>query len=660
MKLLTMKLENFQAIGNLTLDFNGLNKTIRGNNGTGKTTVANAQSWLLTGKSSADEKNYSPKTQDASGLDHSVECSYSLDDGRVVTLKKTLREKYTKKRGSTTAEFSGHEVLHYIDDVPVKEKEYQDFLVGCCGVTEEIQMMTNVSYFAETMKWDKRRKLLLDMCGDYSDDYIIASNPELLDLKTILLKPGNADQFYTVEEYMKLTKEQMKKINTEINAIPARIDEANRAIPEIIGEKEEMQNKINELKEGYEKLNAKKVSLMSNDTEKMKQDKIREIQNKIAIARVEHQATYSAITTEIQDKINKLSSEVNDIRMNISSKDRSIANCQKDIRYMNDRRDFLIEEYNKKRAEYKEVQSQSWDESKEICPTCGQPLPYDKVEELKAKFNLQKSQKLEAIANEANEINRKGKEVSADAIKEVEDLIAKLEKEKEVLGTDLILKNQAIQSLEKEKPVKIPFESTNAYVLYKTELEVVNSESVDNESKEELARIDEQIDAILVSQKQLQEEISKFSIKDFQLERIKTLKEMQRHLCAKYENHERSIYLCEQFIKTKVSMVTEKINECFKEISFKLFDIQVNGGLKECCEIMIPSPAGVNVPYASANNAAKINAGLEVIETLQRHFNVTLPVFVDNAESVTELKNINTQMIRLVVDANHNKLFMED
>ena len=233
MKLLRMKLENFQGIKALGLDFkNGMNMTIRGDNATGKTTIANAQSWLLTGKSSEDEKNYTPKTQGASNLEHSVECTYELENGAIVTLKKVLKEKYTKKRGSTTAEFSGHSVEYFRDEVPIKEKEFNEFLNNIIGDIEKVIMLTNVSYFSR-MDWKKRRQLLLEMCGDYSDDYIIANNSELLELKNILLKEGTVDQFYTVEEFMKMTKERMKKTNSDIQMIPARIDEANRAIPDV-------------------------------------------------------------------------------------------------------------------------------------------------------------------------------------------------------------------------------------------------------------------------------------------------------------------------------------------------------------------------------------------------------------------------------------------
>ena len=499
------------------------------------------------------------------------------------------------------------------------------------------------------------------MCGDYSDDYIIASNPKLLDLKTVLLKPGNADQYYSVEEYMKITKEQMKKINNEIQAIPARIDEAKRAIPEIDNDdKVALESKIAELTLMHEDKGALKAELLRNDADKLKKDKIAEIQMNMQKARIDHQAEYSNLTSRIQEELNRLSSEVNEIRMNIAKKDRSIQNSKNDLQDMKDKRIDFINQYNERREQYVETASKEWDSKNEICPTCRQELPVDRIEELKAHFNLKKSERLGEIKAQIDEINKRGQSVSAAAQKDVEDLIEKLEKEKEILGTDLILKNQEIQRLEQSKPQRIPFESTNAYAMYNEELRKLNDETVVSENDAEIEKVNVELYTIKEQLNSLLEQQTAFKVKEFQLKRIDELKALQRHLSEKYEQNERHVYLCEEFIKTKVSMVTERINDRFKNISFKLFDIQVNGGLKECCEVMIPSPHGVAVPYAFANNATKINAGLEVIETLQEYFKVKLPVFVDNAESVTKLNNIDTQIIRLVVDANHKKLYMEE
>ena len=645
MKLLRMKLENFQGIKALGLDFkNGMDVTIRGDNATGKTTIANAQSWLLTGKSSEDEKNYTPKTQGARNLEHSVECTYELDNGAIVTLKKVLKEKYTKKRGSTTAEFSGHSVDYFKDDVPVKEKEFNEFLRNVVGDVERVLMLMNVSYFSR-MDWKKRRQLLLEMCGDYSDDYIIASNPELLELKSILLKDGTTDQFHTVEDFMKMTKERMKKTNSDIQMIPARIDEANRAIPDVsVFNKECLQKEVSDLEVDIENLKKEKLLTDNSDQEKARQEKIHDVQMKIKDARITFVDEQNKISYDHKQKVNDVSSKINDIQLKMNTITSRIRNATSDLNYMTEQRNKLLQEY-------QVVQTKEWDTNQEVCPTCGRELPLDQIEELKAKFNSNKSNQLE-------EINKRGQVVSKAAIQEQQELIDKLESEKTQLGTDLILAKQELSSLESEKPTSNLFESTETYRILNEELSKLQNMAVSDVNAAKKSEIENHIIANNQMLQDKQRQLSLFDTVDYQNKRIDELKDLQRKLSSSYENMESEIYLCEQFIKSKVDMITENINEKFKNVSFRLFETQVNGGLKECCDVMIPSAAGVPVPYEFANNAAQINAGLEIISILQGYYRVSLPIFVDNAESVTKLNEIDSQIIRLVVDEKYKELTM--
>ena len=126
--------------------------------------------------------------------------------------------------------------------------------------------------------------------------------------------------------------------------------------------------------------------------------------------------------------------------------------------------------------------------------------------------------------------------------------------------------------------------------------------------------------------------------------RILELEENQKKLSAEYENIEQETFLIEDFIKAKVELLNEKINKKFKLATFKMFESQVNGGLKECCEVMYN-----NIPYKALNNAARLNVGLDIINTLTKHYNVTAPLFIDNAEAVTTFIDSDSQIIKLIV-----------
>ena len=140
--------------------------------------------------------------------------------------------------------------------------------------------------------------------------------------------------------------------------------------------------------------------------------------------------------------------------------------------------------------------------------------------------------------------------------------------------------------------------------------------------------------------------------------RIEELEKKERELAVKYEQLQKGLYLCEQFVKAKTKLLDEKINSRFKTLRFRLFIEQQNGGITDDCEALIPCKNGL-VPFKSANNAARINAGLELIDTLANYYGVELPVFIDNAESVTKLQHTKAQVIRLVVSESDKTLRFE-
>lgn len=229
MKILTLRLDNFQGIKAANFDFDGQSASIYGDNATGKTTVFNAITWLLFDRPSTNAKNYTPKTKGPDGdvhfLDHAATARFSMEDGRIVTLKKVFHENYKKKRGSATEEFDGHSVDFYIDGVPVKEKEYTATLMAFCGGAEKMKLLTMPNYFAEEMSWDARRNILLDICGDVSDEEVIESSEALRELPAFLLMPGTTNQHYTVEEYKKIASARRP---TSTSNSPAYPDELTR------------------------------------------------------------------------------------------------------------------------------------------------------------------------------------------------------------------------------------------------------------------------------------------------------------------------------------------------------------------------------------------------------------------------------------------------
>ena len=180
MKILKMKLENFQGVKELELDPRGESCAIYGDNGTGKSTVYNAFTWLMYGKPSTQEKNYTPKTTGSHNLHHSVEMTVELADGSEMVLKKDFHEVYKTMKGNPQPLLSGHTTDYSVDGVPVNESQFKKTLLEIYQNEDLAKMLTMYDYFLDNMKVADRRKILLQVCGDADFDEVIESQETLL------------------------------------------------------------------------------------------------------------------------------------------------------------------------------------------------------------------------------------------------------------------------------------------------------------------------------------------------------------------------------------------------------------------------------------------------------------------------------------------------
>lgn len=653
MRINTLHIENFQGIRDATFDLGGHSASIYGDNGTGKTTVFNAITWLLFDRASTGAKNFTPKTRGPSGdlhhLEHMAEAQFIMDNGRLVQLRKVFHENYKKKRGAATAEFDGHSVDFYIDGVPVKEKEYTTTLQQLCGGADMMKMLTMPNYFPEEMAWDARRKILLDVCGDVTDSDVIAAHPELEELDTYLLMPGTTRQFYSVDEYKKIAAAQKAAINKQLQEIPGRIDEAQRAIPEVTGSIESITAELHQLEAEREQLTQRKATILAGNTATAEaKQRTAEADARVAEARAAYLTQASTANAGTNAAIGELQRQITAARGRMNDAAAEAARQGQLAERMATRRRELLEEYNA-------IQEEHWNDGEAICPTCHQPLPHDQVEKLRADFNLRKSQRLQAI-------NEKGQqEASKDMIAAAEQA-ARTEQDKEQdARVELEGLEQQLAALQSKLTQTLPFETTQEYhdlMAYAAKCRMEEAEA-GKDTSEALEAVNAAMDAGLIRARDLQRQRSDITQAETQRKRIAELEAREKALSAQYEELEKGIFLCDQFTKAKVEMLTERINSKFSSVRFRLFQEQVNGGVKDDCEVLVPVEGGVLVPYTFANNAARINAGLEIIGALSAHWGISMPVCIDNAESVTHLQSLPTQVIRLVVSEKDALLRLE-
>ena len=226
-RISNLKLKNFKGIKDLKIDFNSENTNIYGKNATGKTTIFDAFKWLFFDKDSNDRKDFNIKTLDSENkpihfLDHEVEATLVVDEMKMV-FKKILHEKWVTKRGQSEQEFAGHETNYWIDEVPIKKKDYEEKINSL--IPESLfKLITDPTYFNNQLKWTERRELLINISGTtISDDEILNSKEEFKIIKDNL-------EGRSIDDYKKVVQAKIKDLNKEKETIPVRIDELTNTL----------------------------------------------------------------------------------------------------------------------------------------------------------------------------------------------------------------------------------------------------------------------------------------------------------------------------------------------------------------------------------------------------------------------------------------------
>lgn len=636
MKIISLHLDNFRGIKELDIEFAGHNTDIYGANGTGKTTIANAICWLLLDRAATDEKDFDPKTTDSHNLHHKA--SMKMDcDGTIVTLAKDFYEVWTQKKGGATKEFSGHRVDYFINDVPSKKKEYDEMVEHICGVDiDKVKMLMIHGYFIEGIKTDERRRMLFEICGDVSDDEVMDANG-LGELRTILKMPGTTDQTYSIAEYKKIAAAQKRRMNKELELIPARIDEASKLMPEVLDSESVLRKQLTSLYKKQDDISRRKQEALATDDDMMTAQQINTLQLELERRKLEYLQEGNKANEAAYAELAELKKKKSSLESENASLIRKTEDSKKEIERMETMRELLLSDYAK-------VQAEQWDEANEICPTCGQPLPAERVEQLREEFNLRKSQKKE-------EINKRGQSCSATKIQDLQSRIDAADEQAKANIEKVEQLTQEIDRITATITTPVPFESTEDYASLQAQIQALrdNQQTADDKKAAIAKSFDEQLAGVSETIRAVSKDLAQIDQAKEIKARIHSLEEEQRQTAETLEQVEYGIHLCEEFVRCKAAMVTDNINSRFKTIHFKLFEDQINGGLKEICEPTIRNNDGQWVRYKSANTAAKANAELEIIDVLNKHFETDLPVVMDRAESVSEVSGFSGQLIRLIV-----------
>lgn len=654
-----MTLRNFKGRKLITIDFSSVETIIKGDNEAGKSTIVDAWNWLISGKSAEFKQDFDVKTKTANGdyihkLEHEVSAIINIL-GHDRSFKRVMKEKWTKKRGSEEEEFTGHETTYFIDEVPYNQTQFlREIEINFISDKVAI-MLSNTSYF-NRLKWDEQRAILTDISPDMSQEEIFLAMSESCSQNQIDNLKSNLTVNKDIDMYLAEIKSKQSMTNKELSSIPVRIDEVDRATKSDVNF-EEIESKL--------KVEESKLVSIENeikqekDNEVLVQDQLNKAYTEKSNEKFEKEQKYQSL---VRNANSIFTQNISNLETQWNSKKQKSLNITNDLNNKKNRAPELaklIEQCEKQiaefTAEWKSVNSSVVDfNTKTDCPTCSRPYDLANIEEQKkqaeSKFNIEKVSKLQSITEKGTakrtqlEEYQKEQKVNDGLILDLTIEINNLDKELKELQSEIDAERVKMNNSE------LPKEA----IELKTELDAFVLPS------RELGQ-NEKINALKLQKLELEPIVSKLkselSGRDSVLaniERLKELKEQQKTLNSTLMQYEGIIFVIAKYKEIYINHIEQNVNNMFKYVKFKLFEEQVNGAVVPTCKCTVDG-----VDYSDVNTAGKINAGLDIIVTLQNHYGLQLPVFIDNKESVTELVVKPSQMICLEVKKGQKELEIE-
>lgn len=630
-ELKTLDISCFKGIRKLHLDFRAGLNSLFGDNATGKTSVYDALTWLLFDKDSHGNSKFTVKPVGITGVTPEVVAVLAID-GVEIKLRKTLREKWGKPRGCSKAQYAGDTWDYEVDDVPRKEGEYKRIIAEYIDEAQ-FKMLTNIYAFARDMHWKDRRAKLAEVCGLPGDRDILASAPQFAELADALGRK-------TVEEYKTALMSRRKGANVELDTLPVRIDECERIIAEIANlpfeqAKEEaltLGQEIVRLQTDIARLDGDAFLTQAQIEKRRLEVDMRELENENRRYRDSQNVPVDDPRKPFQQKLDTVTRSLNDAKS-------ALENADKQIAAGNQR----LEQY---RARYKTIQREGGNIDG-VCPTCGQPLPAEKVQAAREKFEADKKARLNALIQDS-EIAKHSIEDQDKIRREKEALVQELKAECDDLTRQISEMQLPETPVIKDMPDYIQRRDGFRRAIEEAQQKI---DRISSDKQAERSRLVMELDRLQEQKRQVDSTLAKEQQLSDTRCRVEALQQEQRKAAEHLEQLDRMIDMCEEYAKYRAKFIEESVNSRFRVARFRLFRIQANGGLEDCCDVTVD-----DVPYQDLNNAMQVNVGLDIIETLSEHYQMRVPLFIDNAESVTRLAEIKSQVVRLVVSEKDKEL----
>lgn len=633
--LKSLDLVHFKCFPKLHLDFHEGVNNIYGENAAGKTSVYDSLTWLLFNKDSAGNARPDIKPTGApAGAMPEVTAILEVD-GEPIKLRKVLREKWEKPRGSSIERYAGDTRDYYIDDVPLAENEYKRRIAELID-ENRFKLLTDVWAVTSKMHWKDRRALLAEICGLPEDRELLATAPQFAELNE---KVGRR----TVDEFKAVLAKQRKDMNVNLNTLPVRVDECSRMVSELESldfaaahaESDRLQTERERLQGEIVKLSNNTLAAQARNERDALQVQLRELE-------AENAAHLASQRVPVEDETPALTAALDRAKREADRLTRTVA---RETDYITTGENCL----NDYRARWRAIDAEEFTET--VCPTCHQPLPAEQVAEAREAFAAHQQQRKDTLLEDSKFVKR--------GIAAAQERLASAETALKSAQNEVQKAQIALDSY--TPPVEVVPENLPDYDRRKGAILTLIADAdkridrLNSDTEQERRRLETALSAVTAEKLTHDAVLAKEQTLADTRRRIADLQAEQRTAAAEVEQMDRLIAMCEEFTRYRVQAITESVNSKFRLTRWRLFTEQVNGGLADCCEPMDRNGS----TFEGTNNAMQINIGMDIIDTLSAHFGRRVPLFVDNAESVTHLQPIGSQVVRLVVSEQDKELRIE-
>lgn len=670
-----IELCNFKGIRSRRFDFGGENATVKGDNGTGKSTIFDAFTWLLFGKDHRDNdqshfdiKTIDPETnQPIHHLDHWVEAELVID-GTTTTLKRTWEENWVKPRGEAEQVLKGHTSTFFVDGLALPTKKDYDATISQWIGESVFRLITNPHYFIDNTytNWQDRRKFLLSMVEEAPERKAVREK-----FAGLIAQLNNEP----LETFRKRVAQERKTAKKQLETSQNNIDAYRRILPEEVGDEKDVRAaitlveaafdaKIGDIKAEIEKVDAAILDINNANADKLA--RASEVDREITRTRLDMGKMLRA-AVEAADKddeaLFELKREHDRIAREIAQASDKLTQNDAHIAALRHKDAVLGKTFDDLRAEYQRIRTEVYDESRNVCPTCGQELPAHHIKEARdrwAKAQLEAARKViyeanqikgerEVVAQEIQDFTTLNAAMQSTQIAELQKGLAEVKKQIAEASAKKPADRTAIEAQARKAPEFVALSKKEMNLM--AELQRINCETIS--PNELLQKKSAMHNEILDLQKECSKASAEFVAKLQVIEERKKMtdliarEEAQEALFAEeVARLERIEFEVQAYAKADVDSVRDILASMFRIARWKMTDETLEGGLIECCEVVDDK----GVPYRSMNDALKIQVGMDVIRMMSEKFNSFAPIFIDNAESITqESFDTTAQVIRLQV-----------